>query len=88
MNLAENPEALGLGEFLTASDIEIFETMPFEGPCNPLSLDTNRVCDPYGRPFSRRCELGDLPCSFTASFSRHNMAARQNYVLVFVRVLF
>jgi hypothetical protein len=28
MNLAENPEALGLGEFLIAFDNEILETMP------------------------------------------------------------
>ena len=58
-------------------------------PLTLLSLDTHRVCDPYGRPFARRCELGETyHAASQASFSRHSMAARQNYVLVFVRVSF
>ena len=82
MNLAENPEALGLGEFLTAFDIKTFEAMPLEGPCNSSSLDTHRVCVPYSGPFSRRCEPGETYHAAQQTSFRAQHGSKINYVLV------
>ena len=62
---------------LVAFYIVTFGTMPFGGTLTLLFLDTRRGCDPYGRPFSQRCELGEIyHAAQIGIVSRHNMAAR------------